>query len=175
MKYLYHHVPKNFTGTILYPLNSMKDILPEIYTEHITKYEGREDLPKRQIPLLDCLWNDVLHLTAVEPQDIKANLKKAGVEMTRSLKYFKIPIEKVVGKNTVALLYRQNNSNDPYKRDYELFDPNKMEIYSTVPEATIEYYRECVAKDERPLTHNLVSHVLYKGTIDTTGIEIVAT
>ena len=37
MNYLYHRVPKKISGTILHPLNSLKNIYPEIYTEEIKK------------------------------------------------------------------------------------------------------------------------------------------
>ena len=68
MNYLYHRVPDNFQGTTLYPLNDLKDILPDIYTRHISKYEGRAHIVERHIPIFDdCLWNDVVFLSAVEP------------------------------------------------------------------------------------------------------------
>ena len=35
MEYLYHRVPKNMNGTMLYPLNVLKNLQPEIYAEHV--------------------------------------------------------------------------------------------------------------------------------------------
>jgi hypothetical protein len=48
-----------------------------------------------------------------------------------------------------------------------------MEAYRKVPSETIEYYKACKAKGERPLLFHGVPHILYKGTIDTTGLEII--
>jgi len=50
MEYLYHRVPKHMMGTVLYPLNVLKETRPEIYTEYIKKYEGREELLTAEVP-----------------------------------------------------------------------------------------------------------------------------
>src|ERR1700733_16337244 len=79
MAYLYHVVPPNMTGTTLYPLNMLKDIHPEIFQVQAKKYEGRkrDDMAER-IPSFDCLWNDVLFLTAAHPTEVKQALREAG-------------------------------------------------------------------------------------------------
>ena len=46
----------------------MKDQHPAVYEEHVKKYKGRERLLRREIPLLNCLWNDVLHISPIHPQ-----------------------------------------------------------------------------------------------------------
>ncbi|MBI2087070.1 MAG: hypothetical protein HYT69_02770 [Candidatus Zambryskibacteria bacterium] len=68
MEYLYHQIPKNMFGTLLYPLNVLKETHPEIYAEHAKKYVGREQLLTATVPPLNCLWNDVLHFTAIAPR-----------------------------------------------------------------------------------------------------------
>ncbi len=68
MIYLYHSVPKNLQGNILYPLNTLKEKHPEIYEQQVSKYVGREHMTQQRIPILDCLWNDVLHFSAVNPK-----------------------------------------------------------------------------------------------------------
>jgi hypothetical protein len=41
---------------------------PEIWREEVRKYAGGEGLMEERIPLLDCKWNDVVHLFPFIPQ-----------------------------------------------------------------------------------------------------------
>lgn len=160
-------------GTILYPLNSLKKSHPEIHAEHVKKYEGREQLLTVEIEPLKCLWNDVLHFTAVSPQELKTNLAGAGIELSPR-DWYKIPVSMIQGDKSIAFIYRRDQGVIPNFKEYETFDPKKIEIYRTVPEDTIEYYREQNAMGKRPLLFHLVPHILYKGSIDTKDLEIIS-
>ena len=81
MNYLYHRVPKNLQGQYLMPLTQLKKNHPEIYQEHLKKYEGRESLLKFKIPKLNCLWNDVIHLTAVQPKKLDEAFREAEADL----------------------------------------------------------------------------------------------
>lgn len=172
MKYLYHRVPKNMSGTILYPLNTLKINSPEIYNDQVKKYEGREKLLEIEIPPLKCLWNDVIHLTAVHPDVLKTNLTKIGMEY--SMSFFEIPVGMVFGPNSIAFTYRRDIDLMPKFRDYEPFNPDRMDIYSTVPEETIKYYFDMKEKGQRPLLYHMVPHILYKGNIETKDLNIIS-
>ena len=39
-KYLYHRVPDNLKGNIIYPLNELKDIHPDLYISNKENYKG---------------------------------------------------------------------------------------------------------------------------------------
>jgi|SRR3989344_5190906 len=172
MEYLYHRVPKNMSGTILYPLNMLKEINPEIYNDHAKKYEGREKLLTAEVPPLGCLWNDVLHFTAVSPEELRMNLVKADLHYD-DMQYFKVPVDMIVGENSTAFTYQIDQGFASNFKIYEKFDPNRMEVYKTVPPETIEYYKENKSKGTRPLLFHLVPHILYKGTIDTKDLEVI--
>ncbi len=60
--YLYHSVPRDLQGAMLYPLNVLARLYPGLYEEQLKKYVGREHIPRQQIPGLGCAWGDVLHL-----------------------------------------------------------------------------------------------------------------
>jgi len=60
--HLYHRVPADLKGHILYPLNQLKSIYPSLYDTKATTYQGREAVMQARIPLLNCLWNDVPHI-----------------------------------------------------------------------------------------------------------------
>jgi hypothetical protein len=174
-EFIYHRVEPKLKGTILYPLNQLKDIYPDMYAEHVKKYEGREHLLETQIPILNCLWNDVLHFTAVSPHKLLNNLRKGGLKDTTIVwnKWFKIPIELIDKDKTIVCLYRRDINVIPDARDFSTFDPTKMEEYRNVPPETIEYYKEQFGLGRRPLTFHRVPHILYKGTIETKGLEII--
>jgi len=159
-------------GTILYPLNQLKDLYQDIYEDQVKKYDGREKLLTTEIPPLKCLWNDVLHFTAVSPQELKDNLAKADIQLD-PISWFKIPVSTIVGGESVAFTYRRDQDVVPNFKEYEIFDPKKMETYKVVPKETIEYYKQKKVEGVRPLLFHLVPHVLYKGNIDTDGLEII--
>ncbi len=173
--YLYHRAVPNLEGRILYPLNQLKNIYPNAYNEHVKKYIDREHLLETKIPILDCLWNDVLHLTAVSPIDLLNNLIKGGMKNKEIVwkKWFKIPISHLNSDKTIVCLYRRDVALVPDARDFYNFDSAKIEEYKKVPVETIEYYKDQFALGKRPLMFHLVPHILFKGTIDITDLEIV--
>jgi hypothetical protein len=171
-EYLYHRVPGNMFGAVLYPLNALKESHPDIYAEHIKKYKGREKLLSAEIPPLHCLWNDVLHFTAVSPQELKNNLAKAGIELD-PVAWYKVPVSMIKGEKSITFIYRRDTGLIPTFKEFEPFDPSKMSTYRKVPEETIEYYRQKHAEGVRPLLFHLVPHILYKGNIETKDLEII--
>ncbi|MES2216529.1 MAG: hypothetical protein V4481_04520 [Patescibacteria group bacterium] len=175
MEYIYHRVVDNMQGKILYPLNVLKDKYPDQYAEHVKKYQGREQVLKIQIPILNCLWNDVLHFTAVPPETLFANLKSTGFEVEKWLwkKWYKIPADLLESSNTIVCLYERDLRIVPDATDFYSYDPNKIEEYRKVPQVTLDYYKEKFDAGERPLLFHHIPHILYKGAIDVTGVEII--
>ncbi len=173
--FLYHRVTEDMHGSILYPLNQLKGIYPDAYAEHVKKYVGRESLLKTQLPMVDCLWNDVIHFTAVPPKELLKNMLEAGMPSRDIVwkHWFKVPASLLTKENTVVCLYRRDISIIPDARDFSTFNPEKIPEYSKVPPETIEYYKEQFKLGSRPFFFHRVPHILYKGTIDTTGLEIV--
>lgn len=174
-EFVYHRVVENMQGTILYPLNQQKDIYPDVFEEHKKKYAGREHLLETKIPVLNCLWNDVLHFTAVSPHELLQNLMAGGLKDKSIVwnKWFKIPVSLLDPKNTIVCLYRRDINVIPDARDFYNFDLSKMSEYKMVPPETIEYYASQFKAGKRPLLFHRVPHILYKGTVDTAGLEII--
>ena len=102
MTYLYHIYPTNLEGDVLYPLNVLERINKPAFELHSKKYVGREGLKGIEIPLIKCLWNDVIHLCPVDIKFILNALvdifdrvglgEELGLQRYRSLKYFKIDV-----------------------------------------------------------------------------------
>ncbi len=174
--FVYHRVVKDFRGTTLYPLNRLKEIYPDAYAEHVKKYAGRERLLESPIPPLHCLWNDVLHFTAVHPKTLSKNLEGAGFDtstMELSRTWFQIPVSLFEPENTTTCLYRRDAGIVPRLRDFQPFDPGRMEEYRKVPPETLAYYKEKFDAGERPLLFHLVPHILYKGNLDIRNLDTV--
>src|ERR1700722_10560950 len=109
--WLYHRVPDKMWETFLYPLNTLKDINPELYGYGIMKYTDRPAVPKKVIPHFNCLWNDVLFLAAVSPQAICEALLEAGHQRCNSMKCYQIDPELLEKKKMLVYLYSQDRLN----------------------------------------------------------------
>ena len=167
MHYLYHWVPHNMKGDTIYPLHMLKEIDFETYTKAISKYEGREKLMEYIIPTLNCRWNDVIHLSAVHPSDVKKALTEAGREKPFALEYFEIDPHQLDPKNTIVYLYKNNHVLEKNVEDnYMEFNPDDIEKYSVIPNDTKEYYAEMLKEGKNPLLYHRIPHILYKGSID---------
>jgi hypothetical protein len=174
--FVYHRVVENLRGTVLYPLNRLKDLYPDAYSEHLKKYETREHVLETKIPPpLDCLWNDVLHFTAVHPSVLYKNIEAAGFDAKELVwkRWFKIPISLFSPTNTMVCLYRRDVRHVPDARDFFPYDPQMTEEYRTVPPETLEYYKEQFSLNKRPLFFHHVPHILFRGTIETTKLEVI--
>ena len=168
---IYHRVPENMTGSILYPMNQMKNINKDIYNLYKSGYKGREHLLDRQIPYLNCLWNDVLHCCPVHPQKIIDALKKAGVKNIPKFDYFEIDTTSNIDIKNAVIFYRNSNKfGDIRFEPADQADWTKVDI---IPQLTLDYFAE-VAKTNEPLfLHQGIPHFLYLGTIQTKNLKRV--
>ena len=169
--YLYHWVPKNMTGSVLYPLNELKHNYPNIYAEAVKKYEGREHLLTDKVEILDCLWNDVLHLSPIHPSQIQAAYRANGKSI--NLRCFQIDAGSLDPAKTVIYYDPMDRSKKYDLTTWGRFSPEKLEQLGTLPDKTKAYYKACFDDDERPLLFAGVPHILYQGSIDITDLTIV--
>ncbi|MBU2103488.1 hypothetical protein KKD81_02500 [Patescibacteria group bacterium] len=172
-QYLYHMVPEDLEGTTLYPLNQLKEIHPELYEKKAGKYADRAHIMEQYIPTLEAAWNDVLHLTAVHPQELKKALEEAGLE-TKTMKFFQVDPELLGSENTIIYLNTDKNSSDKMSTgNFSGFVPEELKPYSELPESTKLYYKEKALKGERHLLFVGIPHILYKGSIDTANLPVI--
>src|SRR5262245_12566503 len=64
--FVYHRLPK-MHGKTLFPLNRMPDELADLRSAATKKYSWRVEVMSGKLPLLNCLWNDVLHFSPLHP------------------------------------------------------------------------------------------------------------
>lgn len=173
MNYLYHAVPKDLEGDTLYPLNTLKEKYPNLYKTKVAKYADRESILQIKIPTLDCLWNDVLHFTAVPPELLIAELSEAGRTYT-PMNFYKVDPRLLKTEDTTVYLYK-NRTNNWHVSDDE-FVPLLIEdlpSYASIPDFTKQYYRERYLAGEKPLLYHGVPHILYKGSLRVHELPIV--
>ncbi|VAW39409.1 hypothetical protein MNBD_CHLOROFLEXI01-186 [hydrothermal vent metagenome] len=175
--FLYHRLPNDLVGSYLYPLNQLQTKFPAVYDRQVKKYSGREQLLQRKIPILNCLWNDVLHFSPVHPSSIRDAVLAAGFKKF-STHWLQIDPE-IAGMsphNAVIYLYspRQEGS-PPNIEDFLPFSLTQFSQLDGLPEAATSYYREMREAGKQPLLFHLIPHVLYRGVIhlpEATIIEV---
>jgi len=173
MTYIYHMVPPDQLGNILYPLNQLRDINPELYSQKASKYTDQEHVMERQIPILDCLWNDVLHLSPIPPHELKTALLAAGME-DRQFSYYQIDPALFTPENTVIYLHQSTDrviAPDP--NEFVPYDIERLPDLTRIPEWTKQYYTEQYTSGDKPLRFLGIPHILHKGTVNTVGVPII--
>lgn len=147
-QYVYHWRENNFKGNWIIPLNMMPNMegYSEIYNNAIAKYKGREELLKRVIPTLRCLWNDVIFLSPLHPHKQYKEYKKIGFA-SRHLQFFKIPIEILEeGKRVTVwkwLSYKKYPPTDPIHEAIDSYcgiDFSHYQELDDLPHDTKEFY-----------------------------------
>jgi hypothetical protein len=163
-------------GNVLYPLNVLKDKNPKLFESHAAKYKGREHVMNWKISRLDCLWNDVIHLTAVHPKILKEALMATGMKRDLEMACYQIDPRQLDPEKMIVFLYDSRpESGSPLPTDYVEFNLADMEKYSIIPEFTKAYYKKVQDEGRNPLAFFGVPHILYKGSIDVTNLPIVRT
>lgn len=90
-------------GTSLLPLNELRTRHPDIYESEIAKYNDRSGLPQTHIPLLNCLWNNVIHCSPIHPHLLYRAWRDAGKAHPSEAGFYRIPIERVANLPVVTM------------------------------------------------------------------------
>jgi hypothetical protein len=129
-----------------------------------------------RIPLLGCLWNDVLHFSPVHPSKVQEALTQAGFERKMRRYYEVDPVAKGFNAtNAVVFLHQQINLENfaLQEADFRAFDPAELSSLGEIPTATRAYYRKMFQQGKRPLVYLYVPHILYQGTLDISDVNII--
>ncbi|TVR21488.1 MAG: hypothetical protein EA396_08020 [Anaerolineaceae bacterium] len=165
-------MPTGFSGTTLYALNALKDVLPEVYATQSTKYRGRDDILSQEIPYLGCGWNDVLHFSSVHPAQIRGAVESVGFAW-KPMDWFEVDVVALGFSKENSVLYtspfRQKAIKGISDEDFVPFSLETLAMLNSIPQAAYEYFNHAKAHDQRPVLFNCVPHVLYHGAIDTSG------
>jgi hypothetical protein len=170
--WLFHVLPDPMVGSVLYPLNELRERDPDTFRRARAKYEGREQVLELRVPLLDCLWNDVLHLSPVHPAEMIHALESAGFTPDRR-RFLRVDGTELEPAQTVLFL----NSTDREHRfdagQWEWFDATSASRHTRLPQATRDYYAACAGDGTRPFLFAHSPHVLFRGSLDVSRLDVV--
>ncbi len=171
--YLYHMVPSDMQGSVLHPLNTLKSTHPELYLAKALKYADRRHVMEQFIPALECAWNDALHLTAVNPLELKKAIIEAGMHPTE-MKFYEINPDSLDPKNTTVYLYQDKTSNDKMNREnFQDYDPKNLKVHGIISQVTKDYYKRMHEGGKSPLLFVGVPHILHIGSIDVSTLKVI--
>jgi hypothetical protein len=166
-------------GDILYPLNTLRKIDKDTYEFQISKYIYRKTLMERKIPVLNCLWNDVLHCSPIDLRLIYKALIRAGHQKVRNIEFFKIPIELL--KNIEFVKYKfERELFDREKKAFNVLTTEDIEPLTIgsyqelneLPNKAIEWYKQCAECSRKPLLFQYIPHIFVKGNIPIKEVEV---
>ncbi len=158
-------------GNELIPLSKMLEVDSELRAKYLEKYEGREEILERKIPLLDCLWNDVVQLLPLNPVKLFELQKQLGaIPGIPDYKYFKVDTSILDPSRTVV--YFKTAPGEEHVSVKWLKDV-RLEELQEIPDATKNYYISMLGTGEPIFNYQFVPHILYRGTIDVSSVQIV--
>lgn len=167
----YHGVPEDLEDTKLLPLTELHKIRPDLYAQYAEKYKDRPEIMARKVPLLDCLWNDVVQLLPLHPQKVfELQVKLGLIPEVPPYRFFEIDSEQLELDRAVVFFKTaagEENTEFKWLRDIDVEDLKQ------IPQATKEYYQSLVGSGELPFNYQFIPHILYKGKIDISDAEII--
>ncbi len=183
MPHLYHLCSREFRGSVLYPLNDLRAIHPDLYAREREKYSGRERVLDFIVPRIGVRWADTVNLSALDPRRLVEERRSLGVAFSNffSRRLLRIPIERIAElpatryvATTHWLNSRPHDPNAPTappETDFSDFDPQTHQETADVPPLHRIYLQEQKANDAVALGFVFIPHVLVAGPIDVSGIE----
>lgn len=174
-QFVYHLVPKPLYGNVLYPLNRLKEIAPELAERFAQKYVGREHVMERRIPPLDGLLSDVLMFCPVHPRSIMDAFREEGFDL-KAREWFQVPTNLLEPERTAVYYSRIRKFGDhTWDNDaFAMFAEVKFEEISQLPDALLQHIKIAKADARRPFMFVGVPHVLYKGELSLDGVEVIS-
>lgn len=170
--FLYHVVPRDMRGGVLYPLGRLRERWPDLAVAAARKYDGRESLMDVLIPILGCRWNDAIHLAPLHPAKTRQALADAGLS-PGALDFFAIPAE-MLGEGRAVFFKNSVDTCGMYDfraEDFSVFDAARFRGLADAPEAQKEAFRSAAARGGRPLLWSRTPHVFYQGEIRTSSLR----
>lgn len=172
MTHIYHGKPEDMKGDRLIPLNQMHAVDPELRDKYLEKYKGREEILGRKIPLLDCLWNDVVQLLPLNPRKIfECQVELGLIEDIPDYNYFQIDLSALDPEKTVVYFKAAPGEENVTLK--WLKDVNLDELQE-VPAAARRYYESLVGTGEPVFNYQFVPHVVYMGAVDVSDAQVIS-
>jgi hypothetical protein len=169
MQAMYHMHPPQMVGEVLYPLNTLRQLHPGIYTREIAKYQdhpSRFNLPRLHIPKLNCLWNDVVQCSPIHPHLLYLALRERGLlPAQHSRTFFQIPVSSL-GDTPLAIVSSSGDPTIPLREEeVQLIDHTTYRELDIVPAQALEWYDHLARQKKLFGLFMGVPHVMVQGPI----------
>ncbi|MGG2028047.1 group-specific protein [Gottfriedia sp. S16(2024)] len=162
------------------PLNKIKFLDSELYKHYAKKYYDHPERPKlleKEIPKLNCLWNDVIHFLPIHPHLVYNALRSVSVKVKTDLMFYKIPTTNLVNNLNVVYLYRKENYIGPAAKinseDVHFIDIEEYEEITALPIDTRNYYEEENKKGNKFGMFPFIPHILSLGEVSVLEAEVI--
>jgi len=173
---LYHMVPPAVCGDRLHPLSELRVIEPDLFKEYVKRYEGREFVMQISLPHLQCLWNEVIHLSPVHPHAIKEALEGAGFEWYQTSYYVIDPLLHGIDE-TNAVIHRSywavREEVPVIESRCTPFNQAELPTLSRPSNAVRHGYLRAKMEGTLPFLYVFVPHVLFKGSLPISALPII--
>jgi hypothetical protein len=163
-KLVFHILKDTLSGDKIYPLSMLKSLSPEIYEIEIKKYKGREKLMSIRMPYLNCLWNDVIQFSCLDPQLTFREAANFNSNLCgRKIRVFSLDVKKLNSDD--ACLFTPGDNAKSYnftQQDFEPFSLTQFESLTEVPAAQIKRWQLAQANNEGVFLFSRTQHLFYK-------------
>ena len=171
MNFIYHGVPEPMIGNELIPLNQMGTALREIRDKNLEKYEGREEMLERKIPLLDCLWNDVVQFLPLHPKKVFEIQKELElIPDVPAYKFYEIDVSSL--DPSKAVVFFKTAPGEENVKVKWLSEVDFMTLQD-IPEATVAYYKTFVGTVGLPFNYQFIPHIVYNGSVSIANATVI--
>jgi hypothetical protein len=192
---VYHGVPREMVGQILYPLNQLAALAPQAYELQRSKYLGREAVLDARISSDGLLFNDTVHCAPLHPYRLFAARRRLGFGPPSAQErrdsppsafsglFFAVPLERVAAQRVLWYRWQKPWINGypnedvpltPPLDEFEPFDHRRYRELAEVTEAHLAYLRRLKQEGKRGLLFPHIPHVLVAGPIDTSGLPVIS-
>ncbi|UPM56105.1 group-specific protein [Gottfriedia acidiceleris] len=161
-------------------LNKIKLLDAELYKQYEKKYYDHPERPKlleKEIPKLDCLWNDVIHFLPIHPHLVYDTLRTVGVKVKADLMFYKIPTKNLVNNMNVIYLYRKEKYLGPSSKinseDVHFIDIEEYEEITELSIDTRNYYEGENKKGNKFGMFPFIPHILSLGEVSVLEAEVI--
>lgn len=149
----------------------MQVAMSEIRDKNLEKYGEREEILKRRIPLLDCLWNDVVQFLPLHPQKVFELQHELGlIPSVPPYNFYEIDLTTLDPSKTVVFFKTALGEENIEVKWLSEVDFDSLQ---EIPEATAAYYKTLIGAGELPFNYQFIPHIVYKGSVDIANTIII--
>lgn len=163
-------------GDVLYPLNRLASVDSDAGAEETKKYEGRKHLMAVRLPILNCLWNDAIHLSPIHPSKIRQALFETGFQDVPLARTFFLIDPKALTPGKAIHFKNSTDTAGKYDfpdTDFSFFNHAEYQELPDVPIEQRNYFIRMKAEGGRPLLWARTPHVFYQGELNIKNAKII--